>query len=147
MNGLTLLTPTVPGWVLQRGPFRRGLRPRGNRLHRPGLFSRQPLQTDVPLLKHLLDVLQALQGLQDAGLQAERRPYTTVLSRPFKGSLQTPLLFERAVCLLPDYKYMREMLLLCIILFMFYFRWWIKKTSLCLTWLYIMIFMMFTLAC
>ena len=68
---LTLLVPSGPGGVLQWGPFGRGLRPRGHGLDGPRLFSRQSLQADLPLHKHLLDILQALQCFQDTGLQAE----------------------------------------------------------------------------
>lgn len=75
---LTLLSSGRPAGVLQRGSFWGGFRPRGDRLHRPGLFRRQSLQADVSLLKHLLDVLQALQGLQDGGLQRERERELTV---------------------------------------------------------------------
>lgn len=73
---LTLLAPCRPGDVLQRRPFGRRLRPRGDRLDGPRLFSRQSLQTDVSFLKHLLDVLQALQCLQDTGLQTDSSQLT-----------------------------------------------------------------------
>lgn len=73
---LTLLAPCRPWVVLQWGPFGRGFRPRGDRLDGPRLFSWQSLQTDVSFLEHLLDVLQALQCLQDTGLQAESSPLT-----------------------------------------------------------------------
>lgn len=86
---LTLLGPGGPGGVLQGGPLRRGFRPRGDGLDGPRLFGRQSLQTDVPLLKHLLDVLQALQCLQDVGLQEHSSPSTP---RP------SPLLQTARVC-------------------------------------------------
>lgn len=73
---LTLLAPCRPGDVPQRGPFWRGFRPRGDRLDGPRLFSWQSLQADVSFLEHLLDVLQALQCLQDTGLQTDGSPLT-----------------------------------------------------------------------
>lgn len=68
---LTLLAPSGPGGILHWRPFGRGLWPWGDGLDRPRLFGWQPLQTDMPLLKHLLDILQSLQCLQDTGLQAQ----------------------------------------------------------------------------
>lgn len=83
---LTLLSSRRPAGVLQRGSLWGGFRPRGDRLHRPGLFRRQSLQADVSLLKHLLDVLQALQGLQDGSLQRERELTVSPLVPRHAGS-------------------------------------------------------------
>lgn len=69
---LTLLAScsplAAPGWGLLGGRFGS----RGHVLDGPGLFGGQPLEADVALLKHLLDVLQALQRLQHTGLQTHR---------------------------------------------------------------------------
>lgn len=69
---LTLLASHGPLATPGRGLLGGRLRSRGHVLDGPGLFGRQPLKADVALLKHLVDVLQALQGIKDTGLQAHR---------------------------------------------------------------------------
>lgn len=115
---LTLLGPGGPGGVLQGGPLRRGFRPRGDGLDGPRLFGRQSLQTDVPLLKHLLDVLQALQCLQDVGLQEHSSPSTL----PPSSLLQTArvcvspylnVLGQNHLVLVVEVLQFRQLVLLC----------------------------------